>query len=89
MGVAIGVKHADPAKLDAEFAQICETLAATRPTAVTLFWAIDRMKRLYESLDGKPYEQVRDRLIQEAQQMKLEDIAINQGDGAQRSRSRA
>ena len=33
--------------LDAQVETICDTLAKTRPTAVNLFWAIDRMKRLY------------------------------------------
>ena len=46
MGVALGVLQG------AEFETVCETLAKTRPTAVNLFWAIDRMKRLYASLDG-------------------------------------
>src|SRR6201986_5266395 len=50
MGVAIGVLHAAPDGLDQQFATICDTLARTRPTAVNLFWAIDRMKRLYASL---------------------------------------
>jgi len=44
MGVALGVQEG------ADFETICSTLAATRPTAVNLFWAIDRMKRLYASL---------------------------------------
>src|SRR5579863_2562561 len=49
MGVALGVlRSSDP------FAQICDTLARTRPTAVNLFWGIDRMRRLYESLRGRP-----------------------------------
>src|SRR3954447_3140471 len=43
MGVAIGAKHADPADLDAQFDAICAELASTRPTAVNLFWGIDRM----------------------------------------------
>ena len=46
MGVAIGVQCASEAELDAQVDTICETLAKTRPTAVNLFWAIDRMKRL-------------------------------------------
>src|SRR3979409_1691868 len=50
MGVAIGVQHADEANLDAQVETICDTLAQTRPTAVNLYWAIDRMKRLYASL---------------------------------------
>jgi methylthioribose-1-phosphate isomerase len=76
MGVALGVLKTGPEKLDAEFPLICETLAATRPTAVNLFWAIDRMKKLYASLKGEPIAAVRERLIQEAQLVRLEDIAI-------------
>jgi methylthioribose-1-phosphate isomerase len=63
MGVALGVLKTDPEKLDAEFPLICETLAATRPTAVNLFWAIDRMKKLYASVKGEPIAAVRERLI--------------------------
>src|SRR5271157_5614547 len=53
MGVAIGVAQADPvdlAALDTQFARICDELASTRPTAVNLFWGIDRMKRVYGSI---------------------------------------
>lgn len=82
MGVALGVLKAEPSRLDAEFEQICATLAATRPTAVNLFWAIDRMKRLYASLNGVPLEQIRAALVKEAQQVYLEDIAINQAIGS-------
>ena len=81
MGVALGVKHADSSHLDAEMEQICSTLAATRPTAVNLFWAIERMKRLYAKLKGRPLAEVRGRMIAEAQQIRLEDIAINEAIG--------
>src|SRR5690242_19137375 len=50
MGVAIGVLKAGIGDLDAQVERICDTLAKTRPTAVNLFWAIDRMKRLYGGL---------------------------------------
>src|SRR5947207_15636199 len=53
MGVAIGVQHAGEADLDGQVDTICDTLARTRPTAVNLFWAIDRMKRLYTTLRGR------------------------------------
>src|SRR5690348_8680606 len=66
MGVAIGVLHADPVGLDAQFDRICDTLARTRPTAVNLFWAIDRMKGLYAELRGQPIEAIRRRLVAEA-----------------------
>ena len=82
MGVAIGVEQASEANLDAEVAVICDTLAATRPTAVNLFWAIDRMKRLYQSLRGKPIAEIRAALIEEAQVVYREDIAICKKIGA-------
>ncbi|MGI8742748.1 MAG: S-methyl-5-thioribose-1-phosphate isomerase [Bryobacteraceae bacterium] len=78
MGIALGMQSASSA---AEFDEICATLAATRPTAVNLFWAIRRMRALYESLGGVPIEQVRERLITEARQVRLDDIAINQAIG--------
>jgi methylthioribose-1-phosphate isomerase len=76
MGVAIGVLQADPKDLDRQFETICDTLARTRPTAVNLFWAIDRMKRLYAALRGQPVEAIRRRLIEEAKLVRAEDIAI-------------
>ena len=81
MGVAIGVLHAEEAGLDDEFRTICDTLAATRPTAVNLFWAIDRMKRRFSEWRALPLTELRARLVAEAQQVRLEDIAINEAIG--------
>jgi methylthioribose-1-phosphate isomerase len=81
MGVAIGVQHASEDSLDSQVETICDTLAKTRPTAVNLFWAIDRMKRLYATLRGQPIEEIRRRLISEAQIVREEDIAINRAIG--------
>jgi methylthioribose-1-phosphate isomerase len=53
MGVAIGIQNStatDIPTLDAEVAEICDHLAATRPTAVNLFWGIDRVRSLYNRL---------------------------------------
>src|SRR3954468_24557432 len=50
MGVALGVQEG------ADFETVCKTLAATRPTAVNLFWGIERMKRLYAALRGASRE---------------------------------
>ena len=53
MGVALGVLHSQArsmGEMRAEFPQICETLARTRPTAVDLFWALERMKRRFAEL---------------------------------------
>src|ERR1019366_3913763 len=74
MGVAIGVAGADPASLDAQVEEICAELASTRPTAVNLFWAIDRMKKLYGELRGLPFEEIRDSLVREAILVREEDI---------------
>jgi methylthioribose-1-phosphate isomerase len=70
MGVALGVAEG------ADFETVCDTLARTRPTAVNLFWAIDRMRRVRESLNGASDADVRERMVQEARQIYLEDIAI-------------
>ncbi len=53
MGIALGVSHSRAKTLPdlrAEFKTICDTFARTRPTAVDLFWAIDRFTRKFESL---------------------------------------
>jgi methylthioribose-1-phosphate isomerase len=76
MGMALGVAHASEDGLDAQVEAIAETLARTRPTAVNLFWAIDRMKALYVSLRGRPMAEIRQALIEEALRIREEDIAI-------------
>ena len=57
MGVALGVKNSHAATvpaLTAEFETMCRTLAATRPTAVNLFWAIERMKSRFTASCSEP-----------------------------------
>jgi len=83
MGVAVGVLHADENNLDAEFKTICDTLAGTRPTAVNLFWAIDRMRKLYdaERAKGVSIDELRARLIAEGEEVLREDIEINKAIG--------
>jgi methylthioribose-1-phosphate isomerase len=76
MGVALGVLHACEERLDQEFEAICDTLARTRPTAVNLFWAIERMRKLYASLRGQPLSEVRRQIVEEALRIRKEDIAI-------------
>lgn len=79
MGVALGALHSE--NLDSDFPLICETLSRTRPTAVNLFWAIERMRNVYESVRHLDKHAVRERLIAEAQLVREEDIAINQAIG--------
>jgi methylthioribose-1-phosphate isomerase len=70
MGVALGVQE------DADFERVCDTLASTRPTAVNLFWAIERMRALRASLNGIGREELVRRMIEEAKNIRLDDIAI-------------
>jgi methylthioribose-1-phosphate isomerase len=81
MGVALGVEQTPEESLAQEFPRICDTLAATRPTAVNLFWAIDRMKRLYATLQHEPIAAIRGRMREEALRVREEDIAINRALG--------
>lgn len=75
MGVALGIRAGN------DIDRVCNTLAATRPTAVNLFWAIDRMKKLYHSLAGQSQDGIADRLEAEAKLVKEEDIEINRAMG--------
>jgi methylthioribose-1-phosphate isomerase len=81
MGVAIGVAQADAARLDEEFEAICREIGGTRPTAVNLFWGIERMRLLFQSLRHLPIDELRARMIEEAKLVREEDIEINRAIG--------
>ncbi len=86
MGVALGALHS-PARtleeLKSEFAAICDTLAKTRPTAVDLFWAIERMKRRFAEVSSATSDlaSVRQTMVREAQQIHLEKLAADEAIG--------
>src|SRR5207253_5200531 len=72
MGIALGMRRSKATgtqKFAAEFYKMCELMASTRPTAVNLFWAIERMKRTFADAAqaGASVDQIKDRLDQEAQ----------------------
>ncbi len=80
MGIALGASQKEfdsYADLANEVHVICEAMAKTRPTAVNLFWAIDRVKSLVASLEGESVVTVQERLILEGKTILEEDIAIN------------
>jgi methylthioribose-1-phosphate isomerase len=85
-GVALGAKNTT-AKNAQDFAQefekICARLAGTRPTAVNLFWAIDRMKALFARLlnSGATLAQIKEKILAEANAMYDEDIAACKAKG--------
>lgn len=86
MGVALGVLHSSALTLDAlraELGEICETLAKTRPTAVDLFWAIERMKRRFEEVSAQTSDlaKVRQAMVEEARQVHAEKKATDEAMG--------
>jgi methylthioribose-1-phosphate isomerase len=81
MGIALGMSHAPDESLNRFFEQLCRTFGATRPTAVNLFWAIERMRRAFADTQGRSPEVIREMLRQEALRIYHEDIAANRALG--------
>ena len=80
MGLALGAmksKATGTKQFTTEFQRNCDQLAATRPTAVNLFWAIEKMKRAFSegALAGESVEQLTTRLRTEADRIHDEDVA--------------
>ena len=87
MGIALGMRRSTAKgtkQFAVEFQKICEMMANTRPTAVNLFWAIDRMKRVFAEAAqaGKSAEEIADRLELEARAIHDEDVASCRSMGA-------
>jgi methylthioribose-1-phosphate isomerase len=76
MGIALGMleAHSDPRS---RFEKVCARMARTRPTAVNLFWAIDRMRKKFLELENRPLDDIKTGLVLEAQKIYLEDIEAN------------
>jgi methylthioribose-1-phosphate isomerase len=82
MGIALGVRDSKAEDINAlrdDFKGITETLAATRPTAVNLFWAIERMKGCFKdaAMNDADRATIANRLIREALSIQTEDIENN------------
>jgi len=79
MGVALGAQAINAMDYSS-FAQavfkICDELATTRPTAVNLFWAIERMRHKLESLRAQPVSAIKQALVVESQAILEEDIRL-------------
>jgi len=76
LGLALGVRlsRAEGAALRTEWSDMCAELAATRPTAVNLFWAIERMRRRFDALAAAGGTALRDTLLAEALAIQQEDV---------------
>jgi S-methyl-5-thioribose-1-phosphate isomerase len=86
MGVAIGVQKSTASSVDQlqkELVQICETLAKTRPTAVDLFWALERMKMRFAAVTESTSDlaEIRKKMIAEALEVHLEKKAADEAIG--------
>src|ERR1700720_1789512 len=86
MGIALGVEHSSARtfeELRAEFPGICLTIARTRPTAVDLFWAVERMTRRFEQLSSRnsPLDAVRHAMVDEACAIHAEKRATDEAMG--------
>jgi methylthioribose-1-phosphate isomerase len=86
MGAALGVQHSSAksiAALRTEFQEICDVLAKTRPTAVDLFWALQRMKKRFEALaeSGVGLDSIRKSMIEEAKAVHAEKLATDEAIG--------
>ena len=87
MGLALGAQRSKATgtkQFTTEFQRNCDQLAATRPTAVNLFWAIERMKRSFSdgALSGESVEQLTARLRAEADRIHDDDVASCRAIGA-------
>ena len=86
MGIALGVKNAAEKVpsieyLDQEFDIICNVISETRPTAVNLFWAVDRMKIVYARVRPMGIDAIRNTLIDESITIHREDVETNRSMG--------
>jgi methylthioribose-1-phosphate isomerase len=86
MGAALGVLHSSAKTVEAlrsEFPEICGTLAKTRPTAVDLFWALQRMKRRFSELTAQNSDlaKIKQAMVEEARQIHAEKKATDEAIG--------
>jgi len=85
MGLALGARQIRANTFDEfwlKFEEVCAFLTATRPTAVNLFWAIERIKKFVQDNKDKDLDALREMLVQESQLMLDEDVEANKRIGS-------
>ena len=80
MGIALGMnrsKAQGTRQFAVDFNKLCDLMAGTRPTAVNLFWAIDRMKKVFgeAARAGKSVDEIKAVLVKDANAIHDEDVA--------------
>lgn len=86
MGLALGASQSvgmSVSDLEDDFSYMCQVMGKTRPTAVNLFWAIERMQRRFneEKAKTESVESIKASLVAEAQQIFTDDIEANRAIG--------
>jgi methylthioribose-1-phosphate isomerase len=79
MGIALGMRRSSATgtrQFTTEFQKMCDLMAATRPTAVNLFWAIEQMKKAFAraAQDGCSVDELKQRLEAEARKIHDDDV---------------
>jgi len=87
MGLALGMRRSKASgtkQFTTEFQKLCELMAGTRPTAVNLFWAIERMQKAFaeEAQRGASVGEIADRLMRESHAIHDEDVQSCKAMGA-------
>jgi len=83
-GVVLAARESRATSADALLSDLetaVKGLAATRPTAVNLFWALDRMRGVADTLRERSLDEARARLLAEAEAILAEDVAANRALG--------
>ena len=80
MGIALAAKKArsrHPRVFTKAVERVCQEMRETRPTAVNLFWAVDRMEKILGRAESDGVEETKKRLVREALQILETDIEVN------------
>lgn len=80
MGIALAAKRPSPIYPETfrkQLEKVCQEMRQTRPTAVNLFWAVDRMKRILDQIHVYGIEKTKAELVEEALRIYKEDVEIN------------
>lgn len=79
---ALRLQDKSAAEFNAGMEEGFKVLAASRPTAVNLFWGLQRMRKVWEGVATQTQQQIAQRLLAEAHEIHAEDIRINKAMGA-------
>ena len=85
MGIALAaqkVQFKNPLNLIQSTEKVCHEMRQTRPTAVNLFWAVDRMQRILDQVHTQGVEKTKTKLVKEALRIFKEDVEVNRKIGA-------